>query len=850
MQPRPGTSSTHEARGRCGRLLVSIGRAALLVVVVGTSLAVWASPASAERTVQAESVTDDRFVPGRAVALVVTVGSDALLSGSVRVNNRDGGMGMPAPGPVEVPIEVAGGTEKELVVVVPTTRWSRNGDMESRTQDLSIELLDGGVVVADDLVQLTARNWEEVAGVLPGLAATSDGELPEEAALRFRSGDAALIPIEQRLLAAGSGALGAFSTIAALPSDLAALEGVERATLLDWVAGGGHLLVDGPVGGAVDGLPEAWQPTAGWAMAGAGDIRLTGGRLQQGSWDDVIDPTEGGVIPSNQVNVPNAPGYTTSGSLGVDAGFRIPQLNALLVALSIYVFLVGPITFIVLGRLRRRPLAWLTIPALAGIFTALFAVTGAQLRNDTDAAHATVVEIGPTGARASTSTLVGSISGGTVALVHPEGWAIDRPDTTMNWGNPWGGGTPAAEAISPALVSRPGGAEATMTLDPGEFVLVESTGPAPALDQALVVEAAADGTTVTGKVRNNLAVPITEVSVLIGYASTSLDPLGPGEERSFTIDNARSIADAPFPEYHNWSVPPTENQGGMMNGGGMAVGVACGPNGCMDMNGFGGANPPVEPESPVNPAAWAQYLGERGDALRSLDTVSVVGWSDEVDSPLTTGDGKAIERGRTALVARAPVAVRSLDSVGVRAQAVREVDFRKVDVGFDDAIVNGTLYRIMLPTRIGDQPLDPTSVSIRFPAHLRSVLVWNADGYTVVPEPAAGERIVHRLTPEDVAAGVVFVRTRLQDQLNMPANVQPPGLQGTGWGLNPGWEIFTGSVDEVTDTRDERMGNGDGGFNGGMGVPGTAMAAPMPTTTVVDPEPPVTGEPVEIEVGP
>lgn len=849
MQPRPGTPPRHGSRPRRGRLAAPIGRVALLVVVVAASLALAASPASAERTVRAESATDDRFVPGRAVALVVTVGSDGLLSGSVRVQNRDGGMGMPSPGPVEVPIEVAGGTEKEVVVVVPTTRWSRNGDMESRTQDLTVQLLDGGAVVADDLVQLTARNWEEVAGVLPGLAAVGDGELPETAALRFRAGDAALVPIEPRLLAAGAGALGAFSTIAALPSDLAALQGIERDTLLDWVAGGGHLLVDAPVGGAVDGLPEAWQPTAGWAMAGAGDIRLTGGRLQQGSWDGVIDPTEGGVIPSNQVNVPNAPGYTTSGSLGVDAGFRIPQLNALLVALSIYVLLVGPITFIVLGRLRRRPLAWLTIPALAGIFTALFAVTGAQLRNDTEAAHATVVEIGPTGARASTSTLVGSISGGTVALVHPEGWTIDRPDA-MNWGNPWGGGMPAAaEAVTPALVSRPGGAEATMNLDPGEFVLVESTGPAPAFDQALVVEAVADGTTVAGTVRNNLAVPITEVSVLIGYASASLDRLGPGEERSFTIDNARSIADAPFPEYHHWSVPPTENQGGMMNGG-MAVGVACGPNGCMDMNGFGGANPPVEPDSPVNPAAWAQYLGERGDALRSLDTVSVVGWSNEVDSPLSTGDGKAIERGRTALVARAPVAVAALDSVGVRAQAVREVDFRKVDVGFDDAIVNGTLYRIMLPTRIGDQPLDPTSVSIRFPAHLRSVLVWNDDGYTVVPEPAAGERIVYRLAPDDVAAGVVFVRTRLQDQLNMPGNMQPPGLQGTGWGLNAGWEVFTGSVDDVTDTRDERVVNGGGGFNGGMGGPGTVPALPMPTTTAVDEGPPVAGEPVEIEVGP
>lgn len=847
MHGRHGGPVGRAGRGR-RRAIALAGRIALLVGVVVATGAVATSPASAERTVEAESATGGRFIPGHGAAVVVTVASDTLLSGSVRVQTRDAEMGMPSPGPVEVPIEVAGGTTKELVVVVPTSRLNRNGDMESRTQDLTVELVDGGVVVADDLVELSARNWEEVAGVLPGLAEAGGDELPESAALRFRSGDALLIPVDQRLLAAGGAALGAFSTIAALPSDIGALQGAERAALIEWVTGGGHLLVDGAVGADIEGLPPEWQPTGGWNMAGAGDIRLTGGRLQQGSWDGIIDPTEGGVVPSNQVNVANAPGYTTSGSLGVDAGFRIPQLNALLIALSIYVLLVGPVTFIVLGRLRRRPLAWLAVPAIAGIFTALFAFTGAQLRNDTEAAHATVVEIGPTGARASTSTLVGSISGGTVALVHPEGWAIDRPDAALNWGNPWGGGNVStAEAVTPALVSRPGGSEATMDLDPGEFVLVESNGPAPMFDEALVTEARAAGTTVTGSVRNNLAVPLTEVSVLIGYASTSLDTLGPGEERSFTIDHARSIANAPFPEYRDWSVPPPENQNDMMNGG-MAVGVACGPNGCMDMNGFGGANPPVEPDSPVNPAAWSQYLGERGDALRSLDTVSVVGWSNEVDSPLTTGDGRAVERGRTALVARAPVSVTALDSVGVRAQAVREVDFREVDVGFDDAIVNGTLYRIMLPTRIGDQPLDPTSVSIRFPAHLRSVLVWNDDGYTVVPEPAAGERIVYRLAPDDVAAGVVFVRTRLQDQLNTPANMLPPGLQGTGWGLNAGWEVFSGSVGDVTDTADERVGsNGGGGFNGGMGVPGTVVPLPMPTTVVA--EPPVV-EPAEIEVGP
>jgi hypothetical protein len=190
-------------------------------------------------------------------------------------------------------------------------------------------------------------------------------------------------------------------------------------------------------------------------------------------------------------------------------------------------------------------------------------------------------------------------------------------------------------------------------------------------------------------------------------------------------------------------------------------------------------------------------------------------------------------------VARAPIAVASLDSVGVRVQSVRETDFRKVDRNYDDAIVNGTLYRIVLPPQVGGAPIDPATVSIRFPVHLRSVLVWNRDGYTVVPEPEAGKRIVYTLTPEDVSAGVVYVRTRLQDQLNMPAGLQPAGLQGSGWGLNVGWEVFAGGVDGVNDSSDEAVDpvNGNGGFGGGFSMPTTAVDAVSTTVPAVEPVP-------------
>jgi len=96
----------------------------------------------------------------------------------------------------------------------------------------------------------------------------------------------------------------------------------------------------------------------------------------------------------------------------------------------------------------------------------------------------------------------------------------------------------------------------------------------------------------------------------------------------------------------------------------------------------------------------------------------------------------------------------------------------------------------------------------------------------------------------------VYVRTRLQDQLTMPAGMQPPGLQGSGWGLNTGWEIFTGPIDAVHDSSKEAV-DGGGGNNGGV-FNGGGVAAPttMVAGTIVEEPPPSTTIPAEIGATP
>jgi hypothetical protein len=60
----------------------------------------------------------------------------------------------------------------------------------------------------------------------------------------------------------------------------------------------------------------------------------------------------------------------------------LPEATAMAVFLVLYIFLIGPINYLVLSRIGRRELAWVTIPALILVFTVAAWVTGFNLRGE------------------------------------------------------------------------------------------------------------------------------------------------------------------------------------------------------------------------------------------------------------------------------------------------------------------------------------------------------------------------------------------------------------------------------------------------------------------------------------
>lgn len=78
-------------------------------------------------------------------------------------------------------------------------------------------------------------------------------------------------------------------------------------------------------------------------------------------------------------------------------GLAAPSVCQILGFLLVYTLLIGPVNYLVLRRLDRRELAWLTIPALVIGFTACAYVTGFQVRGRAPVLHRLAVAYTPQG---------------------------------------------------------------------------------------------------------------------------------------------------------------------------------------------------------------------------------------------------------------------------------------------------------------------------------------------------------------------------------------------------------------------------------------------------------------------
>jgi hypothetical protein len=210
----------------------------------------------------------------------------------------------------------------------------------------------------------------------------------------------------------------------------------------------------------------------------------------------------------------------------------LPSALQLFFFLFIYVIAVGPVNYLVLRRMKRRELAWVTIPALVLFFSVISYITGFQLRGNEPIVNEMSIAFGRTdGEQLRVQSLIGLYSPqrDTYNVILPA-TSMARPFDRSFGGSLSGGGSLEA-------VQRDGDltlSEVRVDVSDIETFVADSYQPAPDLTGEAVLRL--DGTTfrLEVNVQNNSDIRFEKVVLLLGNSTIRLGDLDPGESDSHT----------------------------------------------------------------------------------------------------------------------------------------------------------------------------------------------------------------------------------------------------------------------------------------------------------------------------
>lgn len=239
---------------------------------------------------------------------------------------------------------------------------------------------------------------------------------------------------------------------------------------------------------------------------------------------------EVGLTPSDPpwANGPQNP-YSAAGALSGLPSLALPSVLALLFFLGVYIVVVGPINYAVLRRMGRRELAWLSIPALVLLFSALAYVGGFRLRgNDVILNQVSIVYGAMEGETARNMTLLGIFSPRRAAydvqlpadaLVHP---------FSRSFGEMSGAGSEAAISRGANVLIE----AVRVDVSGMETYVVERAGALPAIQGSarLHIEGGpSSGVRIEVDLQNNSGFALENAGVLAGNGYIELGDLQPGE---------------------------------------------------------------------------------------------------------------------------------------------------------------------------------------------------------------------------------------------------------------------------------------------------------------------------------
>ncbi len=689
-----------------------LGLAALTVVLSATAFGPAIAPAARQsaNALRVEAPLTSEFGFGDSVVIDAVIEADSLIDGSVTASAEA------STTTVVRELQVAGGAVARVLLVVPVPSFNGGGPT-----NVDVELLDGDEVIARARLSFSHHPDVDVTGVLPRLRA-SLAQMPNRVQLEPDVRGSQFATLTSEIIGLGPGALSQLDSIAGTSADLANLEPEARRALVAWVDDGGRLLIDDDTDLAA--LPAEWRPgPAGYALAGLGEVRLTNGRAAAGKWKEILTPAE-----LDGLDAPFGFGTETfadpQSSMARRAGVVPPSLSPILLALGIYVVVVGPVMYLVLRAMRRLTLAWIVIPALAAAVATGVVITGGTWRRGGEPVANIAVQSHPEGSTSRVETLLFNRRGGESEIVLPARWT--SAEATVFFGE-----DPSTAAERRFRVGDRSSSLST-SLEPGQVAVLRAAGESAS--GTLAVSALATGRrAVAGTVTNTGDRPLQAVAVFAAGDVRLVGDLAAGETKQFVLDNidAAMIGQVSLGD-QVWQDP--------------AIGFGFAPVVLLEPAGTGrapgdfpvgaeGDAASVRPE--VDLGLWGSFSSLVGQGLYAPGIVRAVGWRFEQPSEVTAG-GQVMATEMSSAVGAIGVG-EALERVAVRSLLITSPF---------DGVGNGQQVNLLrLPPEAVGRPLQ-----VVMPAGAAGEL-WTGTAWTKLdpdrPELPAGV----------VATGTVLLRT-------------------------------------------------------------------------------------------
>jgi hypothetical protein len=422
------------------------------------------------------------------VLLRVTVRSELLFSGSLELQQ--------GRGVVTTPVEVPAGGEKTYELSVSAT-------MATRT--LTVELVSAG----DDrsVAEIRVSPKDPTGKILVGTLGFA-GELALPSATSIAS-----VPIVEVRLDANA-------TDLAVLDYLVVAGGAEVSdSVLQWVAEGGRLLVQPDAAAGVLGasaVADLRRPGVyGW---GAGQI------LEQGHPSPTIEEWASLLVPfRDERHLTDFWGSTEVQMIRAASNSAKEGLpySGVLVGLVIYAIVVAPVNLIVLRRMRRRELAWITVPAISLAAVLTFLVVGAVQNDSTDWGQATIVAGSPNGSK-TMSVVAAAANGSLTQALTTSGDYVMYPAATAD-----GFGVGGQAAVRRVLSAQ----QIDLVFGDAGYGTVVLSGPVPNMPLVKIAESSIHV--------QNLSPYEFEAFGAVAGATATVAPgrLAAGEEATFDYDD-------------------------------------------------------------------------------------------------------------------------------------------------------------------------------------------------------------------------------------------------------------------------------------------------------------------------